>query len=1188
MNPVVQRMRSALLLALVASAGFATAISAPGAEPAEIVPEDTCVVELTLPEEATVSVDGRDYGTNRTLTFRSLERGKIFRSKLVVTFRGGKREVHELLIRGGWRVPLVVAPPDRKQPELVLQTGHAYDPDVVLGKTSVAFSPDGRRVLTGSYDGTAIIWAVDTGRVLKRFEGHADAITSVAFAPDGRQILTGSFDRTAILWDVATGEKRRVFSGGRSEVLSAAFSPDGRHVITGLGNFTHRPNQVRAEAILWDAATGAVRRRFAMETDYISSVAFSSNGNHILTATFQAQSDVMAVLWNKETGRQVQSYRGDGCYAVLSADGTRVITVGVDDISAQIAVSPDGRHLVTPRHNEMPIVWDAVTGRQSRSSEHFLDATGDGDGGAKLWDLANRKAVQVFKEESFRTVSTVFSPDGKQVLAGSGDGRAILWDTATGELLRVFAGHIESVTSVALCVDGRQVLSTAGGCSASIWNTAEGVTRYTFECLIGGGVCTTFSRDGRYLFTAPIGSQQGVLWDAASGRELRRFGGFSGFESLVAFSPDGQLLVTMDEEGGYAEIRNVGTETTVNVPHSRIASAGTAAFSPDGRQLITGSPSLAMRITLAAERHKTAELWDTTTGKQVRSFLGHSRSVNSVAFSPDGQQVLTGSSDNTAILWSVSTGKALRVFKGHTDGLQTVAFSPDGRLVVTGGWDNLAILWNTATGARLRTLKGHDSSVNSVAFGPNSQHVVTGSHDGTARLWDLATGRELARLVHLVGEDWLVVTLDGFFDGSQGGMQKVSYQVGNGSYVVPVERFFQDFYRPGLLAAIMRGERPLPTVEIDRQLPPKLRIVSPEPGPVESREVTVVAEATDQGGGISHFAIFQNGSRLLTESKSQQDGKTLRRTFQVRLVEGDNELSVRAACEDGSWESEPASVRLRYEKPVPGAELYLVAIGINQYTDETLNLRFARADAEAMVRLFESRGPALYGQGKVHTWLLVDEQATKDNIQKTLAEVVERAQPQDTLVVSLSGHGTMLYQRYFFLPHEARCRPGRSVEDEVREFGIPGDTLNDWISRVPALKRVSIFDTCQSGGAIAVSQTARSTWQFQKALETMARSQGSFIIAATAAGDEAQEVPDLGHGVLTYTLLAGLGEVEQTIPGFRKLEPPEGEKLLTVRDWFGFAQDRVPTLSKLFFKREQLVNFQSRGQNFPILPMARE
>lgn len=155
------------------------------------------------------------------------------------------------------------------------------------------------------------------------------------------------------------------------------------------------------------------------------------------------------------------------------------------------------------------------------------------------------------------------------------------------------------------------------------------------------------------------------------------------------------------------------------------------AFSPDGQLLLTGS------------QDSTAVLWHAATGRALRGFVGHLGMLRDVAFSADGRYVLTASWDKTARLWDAATGESVRVFEGHALPVKAVDISPDGRQVLTGSLDNTVRLWDTATGRQVRQFEEHPDSVEAAAFSPDGRYALTGCHDRKARWWDVATGRKL-------------------------------------------------------------------------------------------------------------------------------------------------------------------------------------------------------------------------------------------------------------------------------------------------------------------------------------------------------------------------------------------------------------------------------------------------------------
>jgi len=175
-------------------------------------------------------------------------------------------------------------------------------------------------------------------------------------------------------------------------------------------------------------------------------------------------------------------------------------------------------------------------------------------------------------------------------------------------------------------------------------------------------------------------------------------------------------------------------EIVPNIPHS--LGVKSAAFSRDGARLVSGS------------QDKSIKLWDTATGRLLRTLEGHADTVSSVAFSPDGTRVVSGSHDNTVKLWDAASGKVIRTLQGHRLSVTAVAFSPDGRHVVSagsdgGGQDNVLRLWDAATGQPVRTFEGHAGGLTSVAFSRDGTRLLSGAEDKTVRLWDVATGKPI-------------------------------------------------------------------------------------------------------------------------------------------------------------------------------------------------------------------------------------------------------------------------------------------------------------------------------------------------------------------------------------------------------------------------------------------------------------
>jgi WD40 repeat protein/serine/threonine protein kinase len=411
------------------------------------------------------------------------------------------------------------------------------------GVVDVAFDPEGSRIATASFDGTAKVWDARTGKELLTLVGHGGWVMGVDFSADGRLLATAGIDGTARLWDVAAGRQLLVLSGHTGLIGDVDLSPDGRLLATGSGDGTVR---------LWDISPAGIREQMILAGQAaVLSVAYSPDGAWLATTS----SDGTARLWDATTGERHLAFSGR-------------------DASYDAAFAPDGETLVTSGFTGTPILWDATSGHVRRIL-----------GGPEGWIGA-----------------VAFSPDGTRIATGLGEtdhgsGQVLIWDSSTGRLIRTLGKRAPAgdngIVDLAFSRDGKLLASAGFDGNARVWEVAsdDEILTLPAQAFV---LSVAFSPDGNLL--ASSGSDGMVkVWDVSSGAEVQSLAGHLGAVLSVAFSPDGRLLATAGFDNT-ARLWDVSTGREVLELTGHTLGLTDAAFSPDGTQLATSSNDGTVRV----------------------------------------------------------------------------------------------------------------------------------------------------------------------------------------------------------------------------------------------------------------------------------------------------------------------------------------------------------------------------------------------------------------------------------------------------------------------------------------------------------------------------------------------------------------------------------------------------------------
>ncbi|MCI0412648.1 DUF4062 domain-containing protein [bacterium] len=488
------------------------------------------------------------------------------------------------------------------------------------------FTPDGKRIATGSWNGIVRIWNVTDQKTLANLEGHEKVVRACAFSPDGAMLVTGSDDWTLKLWDVQDNTEITTFRGHGGPVHTCAFSPDGLQILSGSEDHTLK---------LWNAFIDESAVHPTKHESWIVSCSFSPDGKLIASAS----EDRTIKLWNAENGKEVASFNGHKYFRTRldsGPGGLPFVRIWFDDSEEarrvlEIPADSGGKQAATARVHWVPIGRIPEKCAFSIDNSKLLSVAVYPDIWPKFWDLQNqveitdnRPAFLVGHRGQVNTCK--LSPDGLRFATASNDGAVKIWDSHTGlEIVSLI--HDSPVEDCRFSPDGFWILCRLADKTLRIWNLQKKAQVSKLSGHEDSINDCAYSPDGNWIASASSDHTLRI-WNPSNGKAVKTLLGHSSWVEITAYSPDGSKLLSGSSEG-------------------------------------------------------TLKLWDPISGKQLFTLEGHTACVKACAFSPDGRFIVSGSEDSTVRIWNVQNG--VEVSRFYTEApVYAVSTGKGGRLIAIG------------------------------------------------------------------------------------------------------------------------------------------------------------------------------------------------------------------------------------------------------------------------------------------------------------------------------------------------------------------------------------------------------------------------------------------------------------------------------------------------------------------------
>lgn len=684
--------------------------------------------------------------------------------------------------------------------------------------------------------------------------------------------------------------------------------------------------------------------------------------------------------------------------------------------------------------------------------------------------------IELDKEQICNVYSIAYSPDGKHIAAGYNNNLIRIWNIQTGAMERSMSGHSGIVWSVAYSPDGSLLISGSADRTIKCWDPKTGQLIRTLSGHSSTVSFVTCNTNGVYIAS---GSTDKTIrfWETSSGKLLQTLSGHTDTIASITYSQSGKFVAS-------------------------------------------------------ASWDRTVKIYHTMGGADKLTLKGHTGSVFAVEFSPDETRLATGSADRTMRIWDSETGESLQTINTGNGEIWTVAYSPDGQYIATGASDGTVTIWEASSGKIRYDLKGHIREVRSLCYSKDGKTLYSGDSGGGIKVWNSETGEAIATFLQCRDGEWVTWTADGFLNGSENAIKRLSYTIGGKKY--SLEKIKETVYRPALVSAKLTGSEIkgldessslAKLVQLQTQPLVSFRVTNAdgtERTDDDKRDIKAELTITDTGTGIGRILVKLNGrSFQIAKSVPSKKGESvvIDTPSPLSLQQGKNTITVSVFDGQNIQETTSNTVEMNWVGRSERSRLFILTAGIDDYSDPIIpKLKNCVSDATAIAQICSEYSGDLYSD--VYSKVVINKEASKKGLLDAIRDFGAASRPDDVFIFYLAGHGmTHSDGDYYFIPSDYSSKK----QQGIKESGISRWQFIESLSDIRAAKMVIILDTCNSASFNSGRPPEQALAGTEKSaiIERFATRAGYDLLAACSSYQVAMDNYN-GHGVFTWCLMEAI------------------------------------------------------------------